>query len=450
MRKVISILLCFIVSIVLLGCEVNINDQFDDEPQGDLSLDISELSVADIYQSCGVESEYGHIYGDYVFKQEVYLAPYFSRLIFPYDGYADGYVYHFVESPLIEYKNIDIDLSKYFDEEYIFKYNNNFDYKNIENIIYMKEYKDLLSINSPKYKENILFIAEDKTLYLANGNFNIETNNYSFSVIQEMEYLSCIKPVSQINNYQNAVISSKKEGMKYDKFITLIPDFINADYSSINRFISSCKALEDLEDYCVFSTSGVFHKVYMIGNQYIFSINIGRNGLCIELMYLKDGIVVETVKDPNKLSKLIYKYNYYLLDESQISDVNENNSNNEFYSLKTLDNVDSVSIFYHSNSLSSYIHHAILKEDSSKEEINKFKDILSSLVLTKEDSTNPYVYDGDLWSISTTYSITYGDLTLLFDYELNTLDLENKGTYKIVSDTNELFKFINEKLYGNN
>ena len=77
MKKIISLIFSLFIVINLSACNINSGGGENQDP---------------IYKDLPI-SEYGFVVGDYVYEEEVYLAPWYSRLLWKTSDSNDGYIY---------------------------------------------------------------------------------------------------------------------------------------------------------------------------------------------------------------------------------------------------------------------------------------------------------------------------------------------------------------------
>lgn len=434
MTKKFIIPICLLVCISLIFGSCKKEKESDEDPWGD--MDIS-TEVAPLYESSGEESPYGFIYDDYVYKKEVYLAPWYSRSFLDENENLDGMVYHFQKSELLEYKEVSLDLAEYFSKETSFQYNNYFDYETITNTIVVTEYHNIDISNIPVVKkESLLLVDEDKNLYLGNGDYFEVQNRFSFDSIYLLERVSH-RLISAIS------LDDSLPEVGYDSFISSLELFKKTKFNNISDFLDA-----SLFGSPVWYTSGIFYEIYKISKNFVMTIykNPYNEEIQLCLMALENGVVVEKTCIVEEFERLLYSYDSNLLLNVETKDILEYSTSDSYliYSFNSLASVDYGYVEYFTTSYSSVLDRYILETQKERDEL---KEKLEGMLFFEEtrsefisiiSSMKPYAY-----------IVTYGDITLVFYTTTNNLCyIESNGlVFRVIGSLDEFYQYCSSKVY---
>lgn len=248
----------------------------------------------DFYNDASDESEYGFNYGDYVVKGTTYIGgimnTYCDKL--SNNTLAEGEVLHFYNEYIYEYTLFNEVLEKK-DKVFAFSIVNNMEIEDLVTCIGVKEKN---TKNTDIY-DFLLFVDKKGNLYRAWCDIREE---YTLDIFF-IRWIELLEPVKGYVVGSVLIDNETCTKIDYVEFLDLIW-LINKDVLvDINSYMES-EFYNKISSKISFSTSGLFHQWYRVGENYILNIyidDIYDNVVC-ELIYYEEGIATFTCKDINK------------------------------------------------------------------------------------------------------------------------------------------------------
>ena len=408
MKRLFTLLLLVVLTFLVIGCS---------KPQDDeLISEVGEISA------------YGFRIGSYVYKEEVYLAPYYSRSLWKKSEFADGYVYQLEIDKDKTYQMVDINLEDYFKDKN--EYNNKFNYEDIEHIIYVKEDRFINIQDS-----HLIMIDKNNDLYLALGTFNPNINHYAFTNVLSLTYIG-----TQINKI-NLAKNNKKPYIGKD-IINYLEDF-KTSYSNLEEFLNS-QLHHKINDKVAFNTSGIFYEQYKVSDNIILEISESSNKVEFTLSGLKEikfndkkyYQVVEICQDPNLFEKFIYTYSPELFDSFTFIDLltNPKIEDSKVYSLDNIAHSKTCELIYVSTLFSSVINRCDLTEEQTIDAINVLKNVKLKRITDFERISLPSLHEF-------TYTLTINGVKIGLATHTENIMIINGVAFNAISGYDEFFTF---------
>lgn len=248
----------------------------------------------DFYNDASEESEYGFNYGDYVVKGTTYIGgimnTYCDKL--SNNTLAEGEVLHFYNEYIYEYTLFNEVLEKR-DKVFAFSIVNNMEVEELVTCIGVKEKN---TENTDIY-DFLLLVDKQGNLYRAWCDIRKE---YTLDIFF-IRWVELLEPVKGYVVGSVLIDNETCTKIDYVEFLDLIY-LINKDVLvDVNSYMES-EFYNKISSKISFSTSGLFHQWYRVGENYILNIymdDIYDNVVC-ELIYYEEGIATFTCKDINK------------------------------------------------------------------------------------------------------------------------------------------------------
>lgn len=253
----------------------------------------------DFYNDASEESEYGFNYGDYVVKGTTYIGgimnTYCDKL--SNNTLAEGEVLHFYNEYIYEYTLFNEVLEKK-DKVFAFSIVNNMEIEDLVTCIGVKEKN---TKNTDIY-DFLLFVDKKGNLYRAWCDIREE---YTLDIFF-IRWIELLEPVKGYVVGSVLIDNETCTKIDYVEFLDLIW-LINKDVLvDVNSYMES-EFYNKISSKISFSTSGLFHQWYRVGENYILNIyidDIYDNVVC-ELIYYEEGIATFTCKDINKFKRFV-------------------------------------------------------------------------------------------------------------------------------------------------
>lgn len=253
----------------------------------------------DFYNDASEESEYGFNYGDYVVKGTTYIGgimnTYCDKL--SNNTLAEGEVLHFYNEYIYEYTLFNEVLEKK-DKVFAFSIVNNMEIEDLVTCIGVKEKN---TKNTDIY-DFLLLVDKKGNLYRAWCDIREE---YTLDIFF-IRWIELLEPVKGYVVGSVLIDNETCTKIDYVEFLDLIY-LINKDVLvDVNSYMES-EFYNKISSKISFSTSGLFHQWYRVGENYILNIyidDIYDNVVC-ELIYYEEGIATFTCKDINKFKRFV-------------------------------------------------------------------------------------------------------------------------------------------------
>lgn len=422
MKKIISLIFSLFIVINLSACNINSGGGENQDP---------------IYKDLPI-SEYGFVVGDYVYEEEVYLAPWYSRLLWKASDSNDGYIYHLGIDEDKTYEKIEINLSDYFSDESSFLYNNKFQYQDIEDIIFVKN-----KWRSNFQDNHIIMVDKDKNVYLAFGSFYPKTNKYTFYSIMKLSYIGTNQNLIEI-------VKSKDLPVIGSEILKYLDEFKTFDKKQGNFIKSSFH--QNLADKIVFNKSGIFYELYKVSDNIVLEISWMKELVFtlygIDTKTTIDGIkysqVIETTTDPNKFEKLLYTYSPELFTSFETQDIlkTDDISKDVVYTMESLNTTSAGQLTYVTTLLSSYIGLETLTESDVQQAVEILKKLEFVRITDFERLTLPNRHEY-------VFSLSFDDMEIDLLSKTDNIIVINGVTYRVISGFDEFHIFCIEQIeYG--
>lgn len=314
-------------------------------------------------------NEYGFYDGYYVYKTEVYIENFLDReLQYNIDNLADG-----------EAKYITADSYKYVEFKDIDKLNPlttpnqeelTFDFSTIE-----KAYCIYSEDDDTEIASNMILIDSEKQLYWATGSFKYNDKKSYLSLFLVIDLYERI-PFSDdvLDTYNQELYISSEDFLKTID----IDDYLSVGVFQLSNFYNTFK------DNIVYF--GNIYSYYLkINNNFVFRIFEDKYAdSVLELLYIKENRIVETVRDFNLFEAFIYTNTHKLYTETNnivMNDILDNTNNDPSCMYYKFNNLEILNKYSISRSLDAIL--MIIKENPEPSEISLFIEIIKELIFVK-------------------------------------------------------------------